>query len=175
MNGNINEVDIYLRSIKGQYLELEDKLNCYFASIQLINLLLEHQKYEEAALELEEKSFVELCSENKLYNAERNYLLAVLSINLKTIGNPVDYLFEVYNYINEFSITELSWKVLYRLAEIYFERGNYSKSEEFNTFAISVLDFIFNNIKDEKIKSIVMENPERKEVYKRLLMMKQNY
>jgi hypothetical protein len=94
---------------------------------------------------------------------------------INSFGNPIDYLLEAFNFIRESSITELSWKVLFRLAEIYYERGNYSKSEEFNTFAISVMNFIFDNIKNEKIKSFVMESSERKESYQRLLNMKKNY
>jgi tetratricopeptide (TPR) repeat protein len=131
--------------------------------------------YDKAASELEYDSFSELCSENKLYNAEKNYMLAILSINKNSFGNPIDYLLEAFKYINESSITELSWKVLYRLAEIYYERGNYSKSEEFNSYAMSVMNFIFNNIKNEKIKSFVMESSERKEVYQKLLNMQKNY
>jgi hypothetical protein len=102
-------------------------------------------------------------------------MLAILSINNKSFGNPIDYLLEAFKYINESSITELSWKVLFQLAEIYYERGNYSKSEEFNSFAISVLNYIFNNIKNEKIKFILMESSEIKDVYKKLLLMQQNY
>jgi hypothetical protein len=101
--------------------------------------------------------------------------MAILSINKNSFGNPIDYLLEAFKYINESSITELSWKVLYRLAEIYYERGNYSKSEEFNSYAMSVMNFIFNNIKNEIIKSFVMDSPERKEVYQKLLNMQKNY
>jgi hypothetical protein len=101
--------------------------------------------------------------------------MAILSINKNSFGNPIDYLLEAFNYIKESNITELSWKVLYRLAEIYFERGNYSKSEEYNSYAMSVLDYIFNNIKDEKIKYIVMESSERKKAYQNLLFMQKNY
>jgi serine/threonine protein kinase/tetratricopeptide (TPR) repeat protein len=175
LNGNVNEVEESLRIIKTQYLELEDKINYFFASVQLINLLLKKGNYEEAASELENKTFLDVCSENKLYISERNYLLAVLSRNNKRIGNPVDYLIEALSYINDSSITELSWKVLYHLADIYNERGNYSKSEGYNIDAVSVLNYIFDNINNKKIKSFVMESSERKEVYQNLLNMQKNY
>src|ERR1035437_1648763 len=174
-NGNLDETVKSYRIIKDQYRELEDKINFFFAAVQLIKLLIKLGYYDEAASELGDNSFSALCSENKLYNAEKNYMLAILSINRSSFGNPINYLLEAFEYINESSITELSWKVLYRLAEIYYERGNYSKSEEFNSYAISVLNYIFNNIKSEKIKSIIMDSPERKEVYQRLLIMQRNY
>jgi tetratricopeptide (TPR) repeat protein len=174
-NGNLEETVKSYRIIKDQYRELKDKINFFFAAVQLIKLLIKLGYYDEAASELGNNSFSALCSENKLYNAEKNYMLAILSINRSSFGNPIDYLLEAFEYINESSITELSWKVLYRLAEIYYERGNYSKSEEFNSYAISVLNYIFNNIKSEKIKSIIMDSPERKEVYQRLLIMQRNY
>jgi tetratricopeptide (TPR) repeat protein len=174
-NGDFYEAENTFRVIKGQYLEQEDKINYFFVSSQLIKLLIQNENYEEVLSELEDKSFIKICSENKLYNAERNYLFAVLTINNKTFGNPIDYLLKALNYINESSITELSWKVLYQLADIYFERGNYPKSEEYNTFALSVLNYIFNNINNKKIQSYVIESSERREVYQKLLMMQKNY
>jgi serine/threonine protein kinase/tetratricopeptide (TPR) repeat protein len=174
-NGNLeDEVNSY-RIIKSQYRELDDKINFFFSAVQLVKELIKLGYYDEAAIELEDSYFSAICSENKLYNAEKDYMLAILSINKKSFGNPIDYLLEAFKFINESSITELSWKVLFQLAEIYYERGNYSKSEEFNSFAISVLNYIFNNIKNEKIKSIVMESSERKNVYNKLLLMKQKY
>ena len=173
--GNPEDKVKSFRIIKNRYRELDDKNNFFFVAVQLIKLLIKLEYYEEAALELNDDYLLTVCSLNKLYNSEKNYMLAILSINKNSFGNPVDYLLEAFKYIKESSITELSWKVLYRLAEIYYERGNYSKSEEFNTFAISVMNFIFNNIKNEKIKSIVTESSERKEVYQNLLMMQKNY
>jgi serine/threonine protein kinase len=173
--GNFEDTVESFRIIKNQYQELDDKNNFFFVSVQLIQLLIRLGHYDKAASELEDNAFSELCSENKLYTAEKNYLMAILSINKNSFGNPIDYLLEAFKYINESSITELSWKVLYRLAEIYYERGNYSKSEEFNSYAMSVMNFIFNNIKNEIIKSFVMDSPERKEVYQKLLNMQKNY
>jgi serine/threonine protein kinase/tetratricopeptide (TPR) repeat protein len=163
------------RIIKNQYRELDDKNNFFFVAVQLIKLSIKLGYYDEAASELEDDTFLAICALNKLYNSEKNYMFAILSTNKNSYGNPIDYLLEAFKYISESSITELSWKVLYRLAEIYYERGNYSKSEEFNTFAISVLNFILNNIKNEKIKSIVAESSERKEVYQNLLIMQKKY
>jgi tetratricopeptide (TPR) repeat protein len=175
IEGNFGDTVESFRIIKNQYQELDDKNNFFFVSVQLIQLLIKLGYYDKAASELEDNAFSELCSENKLYSAEKNYMMAILSINKNSFGNPIDYLLEAFKYINESSITELSWKVLYRLAEIYYERGNYSKSEEFNSYAMSVMNFIFNNIKNEKIKSFVMDSPERKEVYQKLLNMQKNY
>jgi serine/threonine protein kinase/tetratricopeptide (TPR) repeat protein len=174
-NGNLEDQVKSYRIIKNQYRELDDKINYFFASAQLIKHLIKLDYYDEAALELKDDSFSALCSENKLYYAEKNYMLAILSINKNSFGNPIDYLLEAFKYINESSITELSWKVLFKLAEIYYERGNYSKSEEFNSFAISVMNFIFNNINNENIRSFIMESSERKEVYQNLLNMQKNY
>jgi serine/threonine protein kinase/tetratricopeptide (TPR) repeat protein len=174
-DGNIIDSGNPLRVIKDQYLEQEDKINYFFVSSHLINLLIKQGYNEEALSELENKSFIKICSENKLYNAERNYLFALLAINNKTFGNPIDYLLDALNYINESNITELSWKVLFRLADIYNERGNFSKSEEYNTFALSVLNYIFDNISNKEIQSFVFESPERKEVYQKLNMMQKNY
>lgn len=169
-----DEIKSYNR-IKDQYQDFDDKINFFFVSVQLVNLYIKVGSYEEAASVLRDDHFSALCSENKLFNAEKNYMFALLSTNKNSFGIPIDYLLEAYDYIKISGITELSWKVLFRLALNYYERGNYSKSEEFNIFAIAVLDFIFNNIKNEKIKSIIMENPERNDAYKRLLIMQKSY
>ena len=174
-NGNIDDELISYRIIKERCRELDDKINFFFAETQLINHLIRLYHYNEASEELKDDYFLALCSDNKLFNAEKNYMLALLSMKSNIFGNSIDYLLDAFNYVDESGITELSWKVLFKLAEIYYERGNYSKSEEFNTFAISVLDFIYNNVKNIKIKSILMESSERKEAYKRLLMMQQKY
>jgi len=173
--GNLEDQVKSYRIIKDQYRELDDKINFFFASVQLIKQLIKQGNNDEAASELKDNFFSELCAENKLYYAEKNYMLAILSTNNNSFGNPIDYLLEAFNFIKESSITELSWKVLFRLAEIYYERGNYSKSEEFNSFAISAMNFIFDNINNVKIRSFVMESSERKESYLRLLNMKKNY
>ena len=174
-NGNLEETVKSYRIIKNQYWELDDKINYFFAAVQLIKLMIKLGHNDKAASELKDSSFSTLCAENKLYYVERNYLWAILSLSERSFGNPIDFLLDTLKYINESSITELSWKVLSLLAEIYYERGNYSKSEEYNSDAMSVLNYIFNNIKSDKIKSLIMENSERKEVYQKLLMMQGKY
>jgi len=82
---------------------------------------------------------------------------------------------EAYGYISEFSIIELTWQVLFQLAVFYYDRGNFSKSKEFNTYAVSVLDYIFDNIKSIKIKRMVIESADRKEAYDKLKLMQSHY
>jgi serine/threonine protein kinase/tetratricopeptide (TPR) repeat protein len=172
-SGSVEETITALSEIKDQYLEIDDKLNYFFTADQLINIRINLGFLNDAASDLNDKSFIDLCTQDKLLYAKRNYLFALLSSKDKIFGNQIDYLLEAFKFINESSITELSWKVLYHLADIYHKRGNYSKSEEYNSFAMSVLNYIFNNINSEKIKSFVMES--RKEVYKELLEMQKKY
>jgi serine/threonine protein kinase/tetratricopeptide (TPR) repeat protein len=164
-----------LRSISDWYLGKEDKNNYFFSAVLVINRLISFGLYDEAFSRLQENSFISLCSENKLYNAEKNYITALIAINKNSDINPVDYLLKAYEYISESSITELTWRVLFKLTVLYYERGNYSKSREFNTYAVSVLDFIFSNIKNAKIKRMVMEQEDRKGAYNKLKFMQSNY
>jgi tetratricopeptide (TPR) repeat protein len=172
---NANDSVKLLSAIKEQFLELDDKTNFFFCAVQLINLFIRYGLFNEALLELNDPYFVTLCQENKLNNAEKNYLLALVSLNSGSGGNPVDYLLDAYSFVCESSITELTWKVLFELAGIYFERGNFHKSKEFNNYAVSVLDYIFNIIEENKFKSCVMDYPERKNSYNRLLTMQSSY
>jgi tetratricopeptide (TPR) repeat protein len=164
-----------LRDIRNWYLEKEEKSNYYFSAVQVINYLIRAGLYDEASFEVQENSFTSICSVNRLYNAERNYLTAVISISNDSAGNSIDYLIEAHKFISEFSITELTWQVLFRLAVIYYDRGNFSKSKEFNKYAVSVLDYVFNNIKNSKLKKHVMNRFDRKEAYSKLKHMQSLY
>ena len=97
--GNFEDTVESFRIIKNQYQKLDDKNNFFFVSVQLIQHMIKLGYYDKAASELEYDSFSELCSENKLYNAEKNYMLAILSINKNSFGNPIDYLLEAFKYI----------------------------------------------------------------------------
>ena len=164
-----------LKYIRDWYLENEDKSNYFFSAILVIRRLIKIGLYDEAFSELQENSFSGLCERNKLYTAEKNYYTAVVLINKETDRNPVDYLMEAYGYISEFSIMDLTWQVLFQLTVFYYDRGNFSKSKEFNTYAVSVLDYIFNNIKSIKIKRMVIESADRKEAYDKLKLLQSHY
>ena len=164
-----------MSSIRDWYLEKEDKNNYFFSAVFIIETLINLGFYDEAYSRIQDSSFTGLCQGNKLYNAEKNYLAALISTNKDSAGNPVDYLMDAYGFISEFSITELTWKVLYKLAVIYYERGNFPKSKEFNLYAVSVLDYIFNNCKSQKIRRYVSERIDRKEAYDRLKTMHSLY
>jgi hypothetical protein len=173
--GDTQESLQYLSATRDWYLEKEDKNNYFFSAVQVINCLIRMGLYDEASTELQSNSFTIICGENKLFNSEKNYLSAVIASNKDSTGNPVDYLLDAYGFLAESTITELTWKVLFRLADLYYDRGNFPKSKEFNIYAVSVLDYIFNNIKNNKIKRLVVENPERKEAYNKLKLMQSNY
>ena len=164
-----------LKILGDWYLQNEDKNNYFFAAVYIIRYMIRIENYDAAFIELEAESFTKLCSENKLNNAEKNYLEGVVALNKDSIGNPIDLLLDTFGYISEFSITELTWQVMFKLSVIYYERGNFSKSKEFNIYAVSVLDYIYNNIKSSKIRRIVMEQADRKEAYSKLKSMQKYY
>ena len=172
---NIDESLKTMKSIRDWYLKNEDRNNYFFSAVQVISNLIRLKLYGEAFSEIHEDSFAILCGENKLYNAELNYLKAIVAANKDSAGNPVDYLTHAFNSVSELSITELTWQVMYRMAVLYYDRGNFPKSKEFNVYAISVLDYIFNNIRNGKLKKVVMEQPERKEAYNKLIFIQSYY
>ena len=164
-----------LISIRDWYREKEEKNNYFFSSVLVINHLISAGHYDDAFDELEDNYFTGICLSNKLYYAEKDHLAAIISIYKVSAGNPVDYLMKAYEFISEFSITELTWKVLFKLAEIYFERGNFSKSKEFNIYAVSVLDYIFNINKNIRLKRLIMEQGDREAAYNKLKLMQSKY
>jgi serine/threonine protein kinase/tetratricopeptide (TPR) repeat protein len=135
--------------------------------------LIRQGMYEDAINLLNDPEFSNICTENLFYNAERLYLLALLASvnnNLK-LPPPIESLEKAFNYIRDEHITELTWKLLFSLAENYFQRGNFKKSEEYVLYSKRLLNFIAENITDENMKKTYLSKPERKSALEKLEYM----
>jgi serine/threonine protein kinase len=120
--------------------ELLDKLSSsderednyiYAASIfNLINLYIHLNKFENAEELVNNKKLSEIAENNNLISTERDYWTAKIKFDSKT-EDPFNMIQKALINIENKSITELTWKVMF-LAGLYFsQRGNKVNSEKY--------------------------------------------
>ena len=152
-----------LIEIRNEYEKNEEKYNYFYSDSLLIKMLLQYNKYKEALSELNSKELINICEENKYLEGERLYLLGLLSevSNELELRPAIEYYLNAYEIIKDLEITELTWKVLFMLTMSYTERGNVARATDYLIYGKSVLDYIGNNFKDERLKMLYFDEPER--------------
>lgn len=122
-------------------------------------------KYISDALLLLKSGLIREISENNNYfNAYKDFLLGKIVSEEKIEGylSSSEYFESAYNKIENESITELTWKVLVAITELYWERGNYHKAKKPRLYAIELMTMISDSITNTRIKAKYLEKKERK-------------
>jgi len=159
-----------LYEIKEVFLSNEDSYRFFNADETLIRFYIENGNYNEAFEELNDKDLDELCSKNKYFNAKRELLLGLLAKHDTEgkMNSPVDYFEKTYQFIEDFTITELTWKVLYELSDYYFERGNKLKAKEYAKYTKATIEHIAEKISDSKMLHNYLSEKQRQKALKSL-------
>lgn len=170
----IREIENLIK-IRDKYLELDDKYNFAYVNFFLVEKLIRAGNFDRALEELNNKDYTAIINPN-LLNAERNFLLALISKNCEAcnLEPSVELLEKTYAQIKEESITELTWKVLFELADSYFKRGNAKKANEYAEYAKALLFFIADNIEDERLKENYLNFAGRKKAVEKLNQIENN-
>jgi hypothetical protein len=102
--------------------------------------------------------------------AQREYFLGIISKNMKSdkLLPPLVYFEKAYDLIKDECITELTWKVLFEISELYIERGNLTKAKFFVTYTRELIYFIGEKIKSPHLRAAYLRNPERMLTLKKL-------
>lgn len=135
--------------------------------------LIEMEKYDEALEYLMDSNFKKLIGKNDIFAANYEYLLGRISYFTKSekLNSPLEYFENAYSLIEDKSIQEITWKILFSIAEIYWERGNYHKAKTPRIYAFELINMIADGISDVKIKNAYLNNPIRKRAIDKLLIM----
>ena len=165
-----NTLDVIkdLKEIKEVFLSNEDTFHYFQAEEYLICIHIEDGKYKEAYDEIENENLKDLCSKNKYFEARRQLLLGELAkkeSDLK-LNSAIEYFENVYQFIEDFTITELTWKVLYKMSDYYFDRGNKLKAKEFAQFTKATIEHIAEKITDSKMLQNYLAETQRQKVLK---------
>ncbi len=153
---NISETNLYVESI--------------ILSVEKLIIL---NKYDEAIVYLTEKDFNKFIQQNFIFKAQREFLfgkIAYYSQN-ENLKSPIEYFERAYNLIEDESINELTWKVLFTIAETYWERGNFHKAKKPRHYAYELINMIGENITSSKIRSAYFNHPERKKALEKLILI----
>ncbi len=80
----------------------------------------------------------------------------------------LEYFEKAFEIIENESITELTWKILFEITNLYWERGNINKSKKPRIYAYELINLIGENISNSKIRSAYFNHPERKKALEKL-------
>lgn len=159
-----------LKLITERFLANDDSNNFIECEFLLINLLV-HQGHAINALdEILRPELINLCSQNSILEAEREYFLGIISKNLvsEKLLPPMVYFEKAYELIKDNNITELTWKILFEIAELYIERGNLSMAKQFITYTREAIYFIAERIESPRLRAAYLRQEERLNTLKKL-------
>ena len=165
---NINTTDLVM--IRDDYLEKEDLINYVTVNTILLNYLIELELISEAEEELKNSSFIKVCKRNNIFNANREYLLGLVSryFSYDNSSPAIEHFEEAYKLLEEEGIVELTWKVLFALAESYSERGNFNKAKNFIIYTRDLINSIAENIETTQFKTAYLQKEERLKAMQKL-------
>ncbi|MBE0570599.1 MAG: protein kinase, partial [Ignavibacteriaceae bacterium] len=159
-----------LSLISEEFSKNKDSSNLLECSWLLVRFFIQQKKYREAIEEINKPELVDLCSQNSILEAEREYFLGVISKNYESdkLLSPLVYFEKAYDLIKDESVTELTWKVLYEISQLYVERGNYTKAKRFVVYARELIYFIAEKLESPQLRAAYLKNSERLETLKKL-------
>jgi len=144
---------------------------------EIIFLLIEDltgkKKFSEAIELLDNIDFVNYIQENIIFRAQREYLLGKVAYHTQNenLKSPIEYFEHAYSLLEDESIYELTWKILFTISETYWERGNFHKAKKPRHYAYELINMIGENITDNKLRSTYFNHPERKKALEKLVLI----
>jgi serine/threonine protein kinase len=135
-----------------------------------IEYLINNQRFDDALKSLNDNNLLNQINNNLSLKAQREYYLGrIADISKKSeLKSAIDYVESALSIIEDQSISELTWKVLFSIAEIYWERGNFHKARRPRFYAAELLSMISEHITSNKIRVAYLEKPERKKALEKL-------
>ena len=163
-----------------EYLNLSEKckeLGEFNLYVEILFIYLESlinvQSYEEALKILSDKELERQTSKNIFFKAQKEYYFGKIAQSTKNenLKSPIEYFETAYSFIEELSITELTWKILFAMTEIFWERGNMHKAKKPRLYAIELLNMITDHISNNKIRNSYIDRADRKKAFEKLKLM----
>jgi serine/threonine protein kinase len=146
----------------------------YVDSIFLaVERLITLHKYDDAIIYLADKDFNKFIQQNVIFRAQREFLFGRIAYHTQNenLKSPIEYFESAYNLLEDESINELTWKILFSIAETYWERGNFHKAKKPRLYAYELINMIGENITSSKIRSAYFNHPERKKALEKLVLI----
>jgi hypothetical protein len=83
--------------------------------------------------------------------------------------SQLDHLEKAYALLSDESIVELTWQVLFALAQSYGERGNIGKAKNFIIYTRDIINLIAENIQTTQFKTAYLQKDERRAAMEKLV------
>ena len=159
-----------LKLISEYFAKRNDIYNYTETVFVSIKYFLHLNKYSDAFNQINKPELVDLCSQNSILEAEREYFLGIISKNYESdkLLSPLVYFEKSYDLIKDESVTELTWKVMFEISQLYVERGNYTKAKRFVVYARELIYFIAEKLESPQLRAAYLKNSERLETLKKL-------
>ena len=160
---NINKIILEYKKLDERNLMIE----CKFLKI---SYLIREENFKAAYDQLFDIELMDLCSQNSILAAEREYFLGIISRNYKSdqLLPALTYFENAYELIKDENIAELTWKILYSISDIYIERGNLSKAKQFVVYTRELIYFIAEKIESPRLRAAYLKQKDRKKTLKKL-------
>ncbi|MBK9098641.1 MAG: protein kinase [bacterium] len=157
----------YLRQKFLSREDIKNYLECVFLTTKFH---IHHRQFKEALIELKRTKLMELCSQNSILEAEREYFLGIISKNFRSekLLPPMVYFEKSYELIKNDNIIELTWQVLYEISELYIDRGNLNKAKQFITYTRELIYFIGERIHSPRVRAAYLRQQDRLNTLKKL-------
>jgi len=152
-----------LKLICEEYKKLGEKNNYLDFKFLLIKSLVSENSYSVALEEINEQYFLDLCLQNSILDAEREYFLGKISQNYASdkIKPPLEHFEKAYKLIQDQSVTEITWNILLVIVENYIERGNFQKAKALTVYGRELINLIAEKIESPRLRAAYLKHPER--------------
>ncbi len=159
-----------LKLISEEYKKYDNKNNYLDSQFLLVLSLILEAKYTIALEEINQPYLIDFCSQNSILEAQREYFLGIISKNYESekLLSPLVHFEKAYDLIKDESVTELTWKVMYEISQLYIERGNYTKAKRFVVYSRELIYFIAEKLESPQLRAAYLKNTERLETLKKL-------
>jgi serine/threonine protein kinase len=109
-------------------------------------------------------NFSKLSNRNNYFSAYTDYIKGIIvrSEKIEGMKSPLEYFESAYSELENESISELTWKLLVAITQMYIERGNYHRAKKPRLYALELINLIADSITNPRIKVKFLENKERK-------------
>ncbi len=159
MNIEIEE----LKTVAAEFKDFDDKsyyADCIFL---LVKKLVIDEKFNDALLQINQPYLLDLCSQNSILEAQREYFLGIISQKHASdeLLPPLDHFEKAYTLVKDENVSEITWKILLAISELYIERGNLSKAKAFTIYGKELVYFISENIQSPRLRAAYLKEQER--------------
>lgn len=163
LDGDLNNILHSLTEVRTKISIDERKYDYFSCTMNIVQIMIKLNILDEAVVELRSEKLIELCNENNIFEAEKDYMLGIISELNPLLGSipSLDYFLTAYNLMINLHITELTWKILYALFRFYSTRGNINKSREYAKYSKLLIKYIAENINDRRLRSLYLKEAER--------------